>query len=89
MDDRDPDHGVPADGRHEAVPEHPLQVAAEVLEPDDPVEKQNVDHVDDERATDDGQLGGVQDVKAIKPYRCVFHVCAFEYKTIATNEGPF
>ena len=73
MDDGNPEEGVPAADRHEAVPKHPPQVAAEVLEPDDAVEQQSVDDVDAERGADDQHLGGVQDVKAAEPFCCVVH----------------
>ena len=69
VDDGNPEEGVPAADRHEAIPKHPLQVAAEVLEPDDAVEQQSVDDVDAERGADDQHLGGVQDVKAAEPCR--------------------
>ena len=67
VDDRRPEDGVPTHDRHEAVPKHPVQVAAEVLEPDDAVEKDSVDDVDANHGADSQHLGGVQDVIAVKP----------------------
>ena len=66
MEGRNPEDGVPTHERHEAVPKHPVQVAAKVFKPDDAIEKDSVDDVDAERGADSQHLGGVQYVIAVK-----------------------